>query len=133
LLLNVPAPEWAAFARTANADGVHLGGPSRPDAAATVRQSFPEAIISLPCHSLNDVAVAVVQRVDMILFSPIFEKLSHQTQGIEGLRQACAAAQGIPVFALGGVTAANAAECIAAGATGIAAIRLFAGDDWRCL
>ena len=39
LLLNVPAPEWAAFARTANADGVHLGGPSRPDAAATVRQS----------------------------------------------------------------------------------------------
>jgi thiamine-phosphate pyrophosphorylase len=69
----------------------------------------------------------------MILFSPIFEKLSHQTQGLEGLRQACAAAQGIPVFALGGVTAANAAECIAAGATGVAAIRLFAGDDWRCL
>jgi thiamine-phosphate pyrophosphorylase len=133
LLLNVPAPEWAAFAHTANADGVHLAGPPRPDAAATVRQFFPEAIISLPCHSLNDVAMAVVQRVDMILFSPIFEKLSHPTQGLEGLRQACAAAQGIPVFALGGVTAANAAECIAAGATGIAAIRLFAGDDWRCL
>jgi thiamine-phosphate pyrophosphorylase len=133
LLLNVPAPEWAAFARTANADGVHLAGPPQPDAAATVRQSFPEAIISLPCHSLDDVGIATVQRVDMILFSPIFEKLSHQTQGLEGLRQACAAAQGIPVFALGGVTAANAAECVAAGATGIAAIRLFAGDDWRRL
>jgi thiamine-phosphate pyrophosphorylase len=37
------------------------------------------------------------------------------------------------VFALGGVTAANAAECVAAGAAGIAAIRLFAGDDWRRL
>ena len=133
LLLNVPAPEWAALARTANADGVHLAGPPRPDAAAAVRHSFPEAIISLPCHSLNDVAMAAVQRVDMILFSPIFEKLSRQTQGLEGLRQACAAAQGIPVFALGGVTSANAAECVAAGATGIAAIRLFAGDDWRCL
>jgi thiamine-phosphate pyrophosphorylase len=77
--------------------------------------------------------MAVVQRVDLILFSPVFEKLSHPTHGIPGLRRACAAAQGIPVFALGGVTAANAAECVAAGATGIAAIRLFEGDDWRCL
>jgi thiamine-phosphate pyrophosphorylase len=133
LLLNVPAPEWAALARTAGADGVHLAGRPRPGVAATVRQSFPEAIISLPCHSLNDVAMAIVQRVDLILFSPVFEKLSHQTKGLEGLRHACAAAQGIPVFALGGATAANAAECVAAGATGIAAIRLFAGDDWRCL
>ena len=133
LLLNVPGPEWAALAQTAGADGVHLAGPPQPRAAATVRQSFPEAIISLPCHSLNDVAMAVVQRVDLILFSPVFEKLSHQTQGLEGLRQACAASQSIPVLALGGVTAANAAECVAAGATGIAAIRLFAGDDWRRL
>ena len=77
--------------------------------------------------------MAVVQRVDLILFSPVFEKLSRQPHGLEGLRHACAAAQGIPVFALGGVTAANAAGCIAAGATGIAAIRFFAGDDWRCL
>jgi thiamine-phosphate pyrophosphorylase len=133
LLLNVPAPEWAALARTAGADGVHLAGPLRPGVAAAVRQSFPEAIISLPCHSLDDVATAVVQRVDLILFSPVFEKLSHPTQGIPGLRRACATAQVTPVFALGGVTAANAAECVAAGATGIAAIRLFEGDDWRCL
>jgi thiamine-phosphate pyrophosphorylase len=133
LLLNVPSPEWAALARTAGADGVHLAGQLQPGAAATVRQSFPEALISLPCHSLDDVAMAVVQRVDLILFSPVFEKLSYPTQGLEGLRQACAVAQSIPVFALGGVTAANAAECVAAGATGIAAMRLFAGDDWRCL
>jgi thiamine-phosphate pyrophosphorylase len=133
LLLNVPAPEWAALARTAGADGVHLAGPPHSDAAAIVREFFPEAIISLPCHSLDDVASAVVQRVDLILFSPVFEKLLHPTQGLRGLRHACAAAQGIPVFALGGVTAANAADCVATGATGIAAIRLFAGDDWRRL
>jgi thiamine-phosphate pyrophosphorylase len=133
LLLNTPAPEWAVLARTAGADGVHLAGPPHPGAVATVRQSFPEAIISLPCHSLDDIAMAVSQRVDLILFSPVFEKSSHSTQGLEGLRHACAAAQGIPVFALGGVTAANAAECVAAGATGIAAIRLFEGDDWRRL
>jgi thiamine-phosphate pyrophosphorylase len=133
LLLNIHAPEWAALARTAGADGVHLAGPPRPDAAAAVRQAFPEAIISLPCHSLDDVAIAVGQQVDLILFSPVFEKLSHPPQGIDGLRRACAAAQDIPLFALGGVTVANAAACVAAGATGIAAIRLFAGDDWRCL
>ena len=68
LLVNVPAPEWAALARAANADGVHLAGPIRTDAAGIVRQSFPEAIISLPCHSLDDVAMAIVQRVDLILF-----------------------------------------------------------------
>jgi thiamine-phosphate pyrophosphorylase len=133
LLLNVPAPEWAALARTAGADGVHLAGPPRPGAAATVRQSFPEALISVPCHSLDDVAMAVLQRVNLILFSPVFEKLSHPIEGLEGLRHACAAAHGIPVFALGGVTVANAAECISAGAIGIAAIRLFEGDDWRRL
>jgi thiamine-phosphate pyrophosphorylase len=131
LLVNVPAPEWAALARAAHADGVHLARPLRPDAAAIVRQSFPGAIISLPCHSVDDVVTAVVRGVDLILFSPIFEKLSRQPQGVEGLRHACSAAQGIPVFALGGVTAVNALECVAAGATGIAAIRLFMGDDWR--
>jgi thiamine-phosphate pyrophosphorylase len=133
LLLNVPTPEWSSLARTAGADGVHLAGPPNPGAVAIVRQFFPEAIISLPCHSLDDVATAVAQGVDLILFSPVFEKLSHPSQGMEGLSQACTAAQGIPVFALGGVTAANAAGCVAAGATGIAAIRLFAGDDWRRL
>jgi thiamine-phosphate pyrophosphorylase len=133
LLLNIPAPDWAVLAQSAGADGVHLAGPPRPGAVAAVRQSFPEAVISLPCHSLDDVTMAVVQGVDLILFSPVFEKLSHPPQGVDGLRHACDAAQGIPVFALGGVTVANAAACVAAGATGIAAIRLFAGDDWRRL
>jgi thiamine-phosphate pyrophosphorylase len=133
LLLNVPAPEWASLARAAGADGIHLAGKPRPGAAATVRQTFPGAILSVPCHSLNDVGLAVEQGVDLILFSPVFEKLSHEIQGLEGLHRACAAAHGIPVFALGGVTAANASACVAAGASGIAAIRLFAGDDWRRL
>jgi len=133
LLLNIPAPDWAALAQAAGADGVHLAGPPRPGAVAAVRQSFPQAIISLPCHSFDDIGLAVVQGVDLILFSPVFEKLLHSAQGLEGLRHACAAAQGSPVFALGGVTAANAAECVAAGAAGIAAIRLFAGNDWRRL
>jgi len=44
--------------------------------------------------------------------------------GLVVLEQACRAAAPVPVFALGGVTAENAADCLRAGAAGIAAIRL---------
>ncbi len=71
-----------------------------------------------------------------MLFSPVFEKLAAPKaapQGLEALRRACAAAEGIPVFALGGVTSTNAQDCLTAGAAGVAGIRLFAADDWRRL
>jgi thiamine-phosphate pyrophosphorylase len=41
------------------------------------------------------------------------------------LHEACLAATPLPVLALGGVTAENQQQCLAAGAAGIAAIRLF--------
>lgn len=131
LLLNVPAPEWAGMARAAGADGVHLAGKLENGAVSAVRRDFPEAIVSVPCHTIEEVDLAVGQGVDLILFSPIFEKAFCQIQGLDGLRRACVQAHGIPVLALGGVTAANAAACVAAGASGIAAIRLFLGNDWR--
>jgi thiamine-phosphate pyrophosphorylase len=115
------------------ADGVHLAGKLTPGAAATVRRQFPGALVSVPCHSLEDVRIAVAERVDLLLFSPVFEKLSAAPQGLDALHQACVAAMGIPVFALGGVTSANAPACIAAGAAGVAGIRLFASGDWRRL
>ena len=48
-------------------------------------------------------------------------------EGLIELRQASRA--GIPVLALGGVTLANARQCLDAGAAGIAAIRLFQEND----
>ncbi len=45
-------------------------------------------------------------------------------QGIERLREVCRAVR-IPVLAIGGVTVENANSCLAAGAAGVAAIRLF--------
>ena len=47
--------------------------------------------------------------------------------GLGALREACRA--GIPVLALGGITLENAQSCFAAGAAGIAAIRLFQEND----
>jgi thiamine-phosphate pyrophosphorylase len=140
LLLNVSTPQSAALAMAAGADGVHVAGKPRPGLTGRVRQTFRAVapIISVPCHSLGDIDVAVQEQVDLMLFSPVFEKVSAeklpgQAQGLEGLRLACVAARGIPVFALGGVTADNAADCVAVGAAGIAGIRLFAGEDWRRL
>jgi thiamine-phosphate pyrophosphorylase len=139
LLVNISTPEAAALALAAGADGVHLAGKPTRGAASRVRQAFRRGtpIISVPCHSLEDVDVAHEEEVDLVLFSPVFEKVSGDEisapQGLEGLRLACARARGIPVLALGGVTTANASDCLAAGAAGIAGIRLFAGDDWRRL
>jgi thiamine-phosphate pyrophosphorylase len=135
LLVNVSTPESATVALAAGAGGVHLAGKPQSGAASRVRRAFRDAIISVPCHSLEDIHLATQEQVDLILFSPVFEKVSGPAfpQGLDGLRLACVAAQGIPVFALGGVTALNAQDCIAAGAAGIAGIRLFAGDDWRRL
>jgi thiamine-phosphate pyrophosphorylase len=144
LLVNVStsesAPDSVALALGAGADGVHLAGTPLPGAASKVRKAFRSAnpIISVPCHNLKEIDVACEEQVDLILFSPIFEKVlagnvAAKAQGLEGLHLACAAARGIPVLALGGVTAANALQCVAAGAAGIAGIRLFAGDDWRRL
>jgi thiamine-phosphate pyrophosphorylase len=139
LLVNVSSSESAAWALEAGADGVHLAGTPLPGTASSLRKALRSTnpIISVPCHSLEDIDVACGEQVDLILFSPVFGKqsvgFSQPAQGLEGLRLACAAAHGIPVLALGGVTAANALPCVAAGAAGIAGIRLFAGDDWRRL
>jgi thiamine-phosphate pyrophosphorylase len=144
LLVNISAAESAALAAVAGADGVHLAGKPTPGAALRARQLFRsagrtsdlDAIISVPCHTLDDIHVARKEQVDLMLFSPVFEKLaapSAEPQGLEALRQACVAAEGIPVFALGGVTSINAQDCLTAGAAGIAGIRLFATDDWRLL
>ena len=42
--------------------------------------------------------------------------------GLEGLAEICAAVS-IPVVAIGGIDASNAADCIRAGAAGVAVIR----------
>jgi len=137
LLVNVSTAESAALAVAAGAGGVHLAGNPMPGAALSARQIFRaagrDAIISVPCHDLDDIRVARNEQVDLILFSPVFEKLEAVPRGLAALRQACAEAEGIAVFALGGVTSFNAHDCMAAGAAGVAGIRLFAADDWRRL
>jgi len=64
------------------------------------------------------------------VFGPVFEKRDNPATmpvGLDALRNA--AKEPIPVLALGGITLANAKSCLDAGASGIAAIRLFQEND----
>jgi thiamine-phosphate pyrophosphorylase len=74
------------------------------------------------CHTVADVERA--EGADFAVLAPIFATPGKGPPlGLDVLRQA--ARVGIPLLALGGITADNAATCRDAGAAGIAAIRLF--------
>jgi thiamine-phosphate pyrophosphorylase len=124
-------------ALAANAAGLHLTAAHNQPTFAEIRELFAAAsrspILSISCHTLAEVARARHEQVDLILFGPVFGKTVAGAEvtpaaGLEALHAACQAADGIPVLALGGVTEANTAACLAAGAAGIAGIRLFAGN-----
>lgn len=141
VLLNGPAH----IALETGADGIHLPTNAPPDAAEQARNLFDrngrEATISYACHNRQEVLKAKEESQQnphatttntVILYAPVFEKLTSAEklpgQGLEALKHAVESAKPIPVFALGGVTQQNAASCIAQGAAGIAAIRMFLRD-----
>ena len=118
-------------ALAANAAGVHLGEKSLPlEVVSEWRRSAGrlDFLIGVSCHSLESARAAERGGADYIFFGPVFATPSKAAfgapQGIERLREVCASVA-IPVLAIGGVNVENARECIAAGAAGIAAIRLF--------
>ena len=124
-------------ALAAGASGVHLGSES-VGVADVVRfrtegRAPTEFLIGRSCHSLEEAAQAQRDGADYIFFGPIFATPSKARfgapQGTESLAAVCRALQ-IPVVAIGGITLENSGTCLAAGAAGIAAIRLFqeAGD-----
>lgn len=123
-------------ALAAAADGVHLGEHGLSIAEARrfgnqrgVGEGFSAGVST---HSLESMKAAESCGADYAIFGPVFptpSKLAYgPPQGLARLAEACRAAS-IPVIAIGGITAENAQECMAAGAAGIAAIRLFQDAD----
>lgn len=118
-----------------NAHGVHLTAAPGELTPTQIRNVYASAnlarpIVTISCHTLEDVQGAREHHADAILFAPVFEKMiAGETiapgQGLDQLRAACLAASPVPVYALGGITLKNAASCLDAGAAGIAGIRLF--------
>lgn len=118
-------------ALAAGADGAHLGFDALPLAEARALLG-PRALLGVSCHSAEEVSAA--EGADYAHLAPIFAPLSKAASrpalGLEALGRA---AGGPPVLAQGGVEAANAAACLAAGAAGVAVTGaiLMAADPGR--
>jgi thiamine-phosphate pyrophosphorylase len=115
------------FARSAGANGVHLTSQSLP--VSVVRKSFgSELLIGVSTHSRAEARAAQVGGADFVVFGPVFETESKRAfgepQGLEKLREITRELGTFPVVAIGGITMDHVDGCFAAGASGVAAIRL---------
>jgi thiamine-phosphate pyrophosphorylase len=118
------------------AGGVHLSENGIPVSdACRLRDDFfsspaekSDFLVGVSCHSVGAAMGAARAGADYIYFSPIFYTPSKANygppQGLERLATVCRMVS-IPVIAIGGISAENAAGCFEAGAAGVAAIRLF--------
>ena len=82
-------------------------------------------MLGLSAATLEE-ALAAEGRADYIGAGPVWATPSKPDAdpsiGLDGLREICGAVS-VPVIAIGGVDASNAAACIRAGAAGVAVIR----------
>lgn len=113
------------IALACGAHGVHLGQDDMPPDAA--RRLFgPEAIIGYSTHSIEQAQKALTQPIDYIAIGPIFVTTTKSdaspTLGLEGLREVRKVIGEFPLVAIGGISLANAAAVIDAGADSVALI-----------
>ncbi len=115
-----------------DADGVHVGQEDMP--AALARRLIGKGrILGVSAVSAEEARRAEADGADYIGASPIFSTPTKPDapppMGVEGLRQ-LARSVGIPVVAIGGMNAGNAARIMEAGAAGVAVVSaIVAADD----
>lgn len=118
-------------ALAAGADGVHLGASDLPVGAAR-RIAPPGFVIGASVGSVAAAVRAAATGADYVALSPTFATGSKDDAGPGcGLAtlSAVRAAVSLPLVAIGGITAANVADVIAAGADGVAVISAVVGED----
>lgn len=99
------------------ASGALLPSDTRAEVAVTGRYSW----FGRSCHSAAEVHAAAAEGAAYVTLGPFARTASKPGYApIPPSEYAEAATAGIPVYALGGITAANAAEALAAGAHGVA-------------
>jgi len=122
----------ADIAVGAGANGVHLTTQSLE--TAVVRQTFgDELLIGTSTHSLEEARTARDGGANFVVFGPVFPTPSKEQYGpplgLAVLSRVASELAPFPVLALGGISPVNAAECLRAGASGIAGISLFSKPE----
>jgi thiamine-phosphate pyrophosphorylase len=119
--------ELAAALRAVLPEGCVLitAGVPGPAVHLSATEAFPDArpsLVGRSCHHAADVDRALDEKCDYIFASPVYETPSKPgygpALGPAGLAAMCRG--GIPVYALGGVRPDRVAECLGAGAFGVA-------------
>jgi thiamine-phosphate pyrophosphorylase len=109
------------LARLCEADGVHLGQDDLPVGDAR-RILGPDALVGVSTHDLEQLRRAVLEGADYVGVGPTFPsttKVFAALAGLDYVRQAVAETS-LPAFALGGITAENLPQVLAAGARRVA-------------
>jgi thiamine-phosphate pyrophosphorylase len=112
---------------------VHLGYRSAPVREARAALG-DEVLVGRSTHDAQELARALDEGADYVTFGPVYDTPSKRgvlpPRGEAALARAVLGADGMPVIALGGVTAAHAAALRATGAAGVACIRaILASED----
>lgn len=112
------------IALAVEADGIHLGQTDMPLTLAR-RLVGDRLIVGISCESVQDAVDAEQGGADYVSVSPVFATPTKTdtapAMGLEGVRAVRAAVE-VPVVAIGGINATNAAEVVRAGADGICVI-----------
>jgi thiamine-phosphate pyrophosphorylase len=126
LLINVATVEddtLSLVAGSPGVDGFHV--PDDPALLAHIRALFPKHLVGASTHSVESVRAAAGAGVDFVTFGPVFATPTKvkfgPSLGLSALQAACTAVE-IPVFAIGGITAERARDCLDAGAHGVAVV-----------
>ena len=125
--------ERVDVAAAARADGVQLGEEALPVSAATALLA-PGSLVGRSVHSADGADRAVSDGADFLVVGTMFATVSHPGEAPAGpaLLRDIVGRCDLPLIGIGGITPANAAEVMAAGASGVAVIRsVLAADDPR--
>ncbi|HLG51768.1 MAG TPA: thiamine phosphate synthase [Chloroflexota bacterium] len=109
-------------ALAAGADGIQLGEHGLP--AEIARRLAPRLRLGVSVHDLRAAQQAAAAGADWVTFGHIFATPSHPGEpprGLEPLAEVVRAV-GVPVVAIGGITADNVGAVLGAGARGVAVI-----------
>ena len=105
------------------ADGVQLGLHGLPVAA--VRTLLPASMrVGRSIHSVDAARAAEQDGADFLIAGTVYSTPSHPDAAVVGSEwlRSLTSKVNLPVIAIGGVTAERAAECVAAGAAGVAVV-----------